>query len=316
MAARLARGQADYAIRARNRGERAADVAMRPGVTARHVRRLWEGYRRTGRARVQRSPGRPGKGPTASLVRAVLSEHDMYGYGARQITRQLRGKRDMSYHAAYMIMRKNGRTEPSEARSRKRARVRYERKYSCALWHVDWHIARDPRFSGTSLVAHLDDSSRCVVGARLFERATSENAVIAMSLAIAAFGKPAAILSDNALCFVGRGGRLDDPGARRKATAFQEDLLRRGTRQTAPRPYRPQTNGRPERFLRSPEREIPYHDGLPEYVTHYNEYRLHGSPDWRSMETPLKAFVSRKATPAIRKKNPGWADEDTGDGRT
>ena len=42
MAARLARGQIGYAVRARKREERAADIAMRPGVSARHVYRLWE----------------------------------------------------------------------------------------------------------------------------------------------------------------------------------------------------------------------------------------------------------------------------------
>ena len=166
-----------------------------------------------------------------------------------------------------------------------------------------------------NLVVILDDSSRCVVAALLFKHATSENAVIAMRDAIAAFGKPAAVLSDNGACFVGGGGRRGAPRGKRKPTAFQAELARRGTGQVTTRPHHPQTNGKLERFFRSLE-EISRHDGLPEYVEYYNGYRLHFSLDMAARETPLKAFMARKATPAIRKKNPNWADEDMGDGAT
>ena len=215
VAARLIQKQVDYVILARKRGERAADIAMHLGVTARHVRRLWAEYLGTGRAHVQRKPGRPGKGPTDAQVRAVLAEHDAYGKGVVQTAESVRDKCHISYRAAYRIMKGAGRVTPSEARSRKRTWVRFERRYSCALWHIDWHTMRDPRFSGTSLVVILDDSSRCVVAARLFMDATSENAVIALRDAIAAFGKPDTILSDNGACFVGRGR----PAGRSRAQA-------------------------------------------------------------------------------------------------
>ena len=160
-----------------------------------------------------------------------------------------------------------------------------------------------------NLAVILDDSSRCVVAALLFRRATSRNSVIAMCDAIAAFGKPAAVLSDNGACFVGRGGR-------RKPTLFEAELLRRGIRQTASRPCHPQTNGKMERLFQSLEREIKYRKSLAAYISYYNEDRLHGSLDIDSYETPLMAFRARKASRAIRKKNPKWADEDISDGPT
>ena len=78
---------------------------------------------------------------------------------------------------------------------------------------------RDPRLSSMNLVVCPDASSWCVVGARLFERVSSENAVIALREAIAAFGKPASVLSDNGACFVDRVGRKGASGKRYKPTA-------------------------------------------------------------------------------------------------
>ena len=45
-----------------------------------------------------------------------------------------------------------------------------------------------------------------LTGAALFENATSENAAMPLRLAITRFGRPASILSDNGLCFVGQNG--------------------------------------------------------------------------------------------------------------
>ncbi len=75
------------------------------------------------------------------------------------------------------------------------------------MWHVDWRIMRDSRFRGFNLVTYLGDSSRCIVAAQIFTQATSENAVTVLRKAIANFGAPATILSDNGSCFEGQNGR-------------------------------------------------------------------------------------------------------------
>ncbi len=45
----------------------------------------------------------------------------------------------------------------------------------------------------------------------------------------------------------------------------------------------------------------------------YNERRLHFSLDIDNYETPLKAFFTKKATEAIRKKDPKWMEADSND---
>ncbi len=54
------------------------------------------------------------------------------------------------------------------------------------MWHVDWHVMKDERFKGLNLI---DDASRCIVGAALFEHVTSENAAL-LRLAMKRFGAP------------------------------------------------------------------------------------------------------------------------------
>ena len=54
-------------------------------------------------------------------------------------------------------------------------------------------------------------------------------------------------------------------------------------------PYRPQANGRPERFLRNLELGMRYRSGLEGYID-YNEDRLHGSLDIDSLETYLRVL--------------------------
>ena len=77
-------------------------------------------------------------------------------------------------------MKESGLVVPSEAKSRKRKWVRYERKHSNSMWHTDWHVMKSSRMRGLCLITFLDDASRCVTGAGRFIQATSENAVVAL----------------------------------------------------------------------------------------------------------------------------------------
>ena len=87
---------------------------------------------------------------------------------------------DISRSCVYPIMKSNDLIIDSPVKSRKRKWVRYERLYSSAMWHTDWHVMKDPRMKDLNLITYLDDASRCVTGAALFKETTSENAVAAL----------------------------------------------------------------------------------------------------------------------------------------
>ena len=62
-------------------------------------------------------------------------------------------------------------------KQRKRKWVKYERRHSMSLWHTDWYLIEDDRWSGKWLIAYLDDASRFIVGYGIFDEATTENAI-------------------------------------------------------------------------------------------------------------------------------------------
>ena len=311
MSGRITEEARQYLVRKRKRGVSPSQIARDLGITARHVRRLWARFLKTGTTRARM--GRPRTHATASQIRLVTGAHRMRPAGVVRTARGLRKNHDISYCAVYRILKKNGAVVASAAKSRRRKWVRYERRYSNAMWHVDWHEMKDPRFRGLHLVTYLDDASRCVVAARVFTQATSENAVLALRDAMGRFGTPAAILSDNGACFVGRNGRRSAPGGRWKPTAFEAELLDCGIELINSRPHHPQTNGKIERFFRSVEDEIWHYESMSAYIGYYNEERLHFSLDIDNYQTPLRAFSDKKATEAIRNKYPKWMEEDTND---
>ncbi len=227
--------------------------------------------------------------------------------------RRLRRGHDISYCSACRILEKAGAVAASAAKPGRRERVRYERKCPDAMWHVDWHEMKDPRFRGLQLVAYLDDASRCAVAARVFTQATPGNAVLALRDAIGRFGTPATVLPGNGSCFVGRNGRRKAPPRPWKPTAFEAELPGLGIELINSRPHHPQTNGKIERFFRSVEDGTWHYESMSEYMAYYNEDRPRFSLDIDNYQTPLKAFHDKEAVAAIRESNPGWMEAEADD---
>ena len=300
-----------YIIRQLKKGRDTKVVAEEMKVSQRHVQRLWAEYLKTGTAHIQGRAGRPkGADPSDAEVEMVLDTHRRWPDGVQLTVKRLRRAGcNIGYTRVYQILKSNGLITASPVKSRQRKWVRYERLYSNAMWHTDWHIMKDPRMKGLNLITYLDDASRCVTGAALFREATSENAVTVLRQAIGRFGMPATILSDNGSCFVGAGGRKKPKGTW-TPTLFENELLALDIGLINSRPYHPQTNGKLERFHRSIEDEIWRYGGLDDYIEYYNTDRLHWALDIDNYETPMMAFRNKAATDAIRSQNSKWMEAD------
>ena len=84
---------------------------------------------------------------------------------------------------------------------------------------------------------------------------------------------------------------LTDNGSCYRAKTFLKRCHELNIRKRFTRPYRPQTNGKAERFIQTLLREWAYFrvyrtsnersDVLPIYLTHYNEHRLHGGIQYK-----------------------------------
>ncbi len=297
-----------YVIREKEKGTLNATIAESMKISSRHVRRLWAKYRSTGSLPTISSGGRPAtKTISDEEVEMVLAECRRGCSGVGRVTKALADK-NISGRTVYNIMKKHGLVESCPAKAKKRKWVRFERQYSNAMWHTDWHVMKDFRVRDLNLITYLDDASRCVTGYGVFKEATGLNAVEVLRQAILAFGTPASILSDNGSCFVGV--RSGTPKGTWTPTIFESELLDRGIQLINSRPYHPQTNGKLERFHRTLETEVRRHDSLDDFVTYYNERRLHWSLDIDNHQTPLKAFHDKATYETIRVDNPNWMEVD------
>ena len=243
MRTRLEQKQIDYIIRERKKGRKASHIAEEMKISQRRVQQLWAEFRDVGKVHILQKPGRTEVHPTKEQIQAVLDARKTIPAGATRTAKYLRGKNlEISYSLVYKIMKDNDMVTASAAKSRRRKWIRYERRYSNAMWHTDWHDMKEPRFRGYKLITYLDDASRCVVAATVFKEATSENSVAVLRAAIKEFGAPATILSDNGSCFVGV--RRKVPSKSWTPTVFEAELLDRGIELINTRPYHPQTNGK------------------------------------------------------------------------
>ena len=286
-------------------------VAEELNISQRHVQRLWAEYVKTGKIHSRGNVGRPKKPkPSDAEVTMVLETHRRWPDGVQMTVRRLRRAGcDISYVRVYGILKSNGLVTASPAKSRQRKWVRYERLYSNAMWHTDWHAMKESRMKGLNLVTYLDDASRCVTGAALFKESTSKNAVAALRQAVGRFGVPATILSDNGSCFVGARGRKKSSGTW-TPTLFEDELLAPNIKLINSRPCHPQTNGKLERFHGSVKNKIWRYSCLDDYVEYYNTDRLHWALDIDNYETPLMAFRNKTATDEIKMQDPKWMEAD------
>ncbi len=182
--------------------------------------------------------------------------------------------------------------------------MQYACRYSNAMWHVDWHLIKDSHLKRLNLIVFLDDVSRCVTGASVFQNATSENAASMLRQAISQYTMHLSRCSDN-------GSALQEESLDvRKDDGCSPRLKRNVANNIVPitaKTYRPQTNGNLKRFFGTLESEFVHFDSVEEFMEFYNEQRTHFSLDIRNGQTPLMAPHSKKDARRDQKEQPyGW----------
>ncbi|MGQ9515159.1 MAG: hypothetical protein ACUVTL_08965 [Thermoproteota archaeon] len=85
----------------------------------------------------------------------------------------------------YKIICKYGLNRPLR---KPRKRLRWEREKPNDLWQTDW------KWLKKWIIAYLDDQSRLIVGAGLFEEASTENALEVLREVVRRYGTPKQIL--------------------------------------------------------------------------------------------------------------------------
>lgn len=268
-------------------GEPAEEVALGVGLSRTAVYRWWRRYRREGTAGLTDRSSRPHRSPRA-LPR----------YRRRQIQRLRHQHQSALEIAAALhlpvptvvhIQRQLGLARLSRLTPRPPVH-RYERQVPGALIHLDVkklgrigrighriHGDRRRRSRGIGweyLHIAIDDATRLAYAA-LYPDETAVSTAAFLAQAVAWFQRQG--LRCRAL--------LTDNGGGYRGHRFRHLRRHLGLRHVWTRPYRPQTNGKAERFIRTTLKGWAYHAAyrssleraraLPEWLRYYNTERPH-----------------------------------------
>jgi transposase InsO family protein len=196
----------------------------------------------------------------------------------------------------------------ARARPRKRPRdsyLRFERPGPMQLWQMDivGGVKLVSMVTGelreAKVVTAVDDHSRYCVIARVVERATGRAVCLALAEALARFGVPEEINTDNGKQFTDRFGRH---GSRNGEVLSGKICRRNGITHRLTAPASPNQNGKVERFhgtfrpdfldISGPFTSVDQAQAAVDaWVAHYNAERPHQALDQKVPVTPADRFA-------------------------
>jgi len=273
-------------IRRLEAGARLCDVAAALDLSTTSVRRWWRRYQQEGVAGLSDRSSRPHRSPRAlpRVRRRQITRRRQWGWSSLRIARDLRLPLPTVVH----VQRRLGlahRPRPAAPPVR-----RYERATPGELVHLDikklgrfrrvghrihGDHGRRSRGSGSEFLhIAIDDRTRLAYAA-LFPDETAASATAFLALAHRWFAARGVVVR----------GLLTDNGSAYRGHRFGALCGRLGLRHHWTRPYRPQTNGKAERFIRTCLGEWAYArsyptsvaraSALPDFLRYYNEDRFH-----------------------------------------
>lgn len=217
----------------------------------------------------------------------VLEIRKKHGSGACTIEKYFKKKGfSVTHNKINQVLQYEGLLNKKMGKRTKRKYIRYEAENINDQWHMDWSI--DP-LTKKNLFAILDDKSRFIVFAGLFDSANAENTAFALHKAIKKYGAPKELVSDNGTHFKD----LQNKKVNKELTVIENKY---GIKHIFIRPGYPQSNGKIERWFGSYKMEFPRmnYDQVKDFLTwtkYYNFERIHMSLDY---ETPAHVYLSVK----------------------
>jgi transposase InsO family protein len=270
-----------------------SQVCRECGISRKTFYKYVARYRGEGLAGFEQRSRRPHRTPhmvAGEIEDAVVScrkqlAEEGFDHGARSIQSSLAqdrswARRVPSVATIHRILVRRGFVVAQPHKRPKTAWRRFEAKLPNECWQID--ATECTTAAGVALIFNvLDDHSRVACRSRCVVEATAVEAWSTFCQAAQLWGMPAAVLSDNGLCFSGK--------LRGFEVLFEANLRDAGIRPITGRPYHPQTTGKVERFQQTLKRWLRRQDQrrglaadlaelqsrLDEFCVYYNQHRPH-----------------------------------------
>lgn len=273
-----------------NNGWSTAGIAKRFDISRQTVYDIKERFRKDGiNGIVDHQPGSLRTPLNPEFYANVVELRKIHGWGACRIEKYFKSIGfSVSHNKINQVIKYEKLTRKKLGKQGKPKYVRYEAENCNDQWHMDWSI--DP-ISKRKLLAILDDKSRFVVYAGLFDEATGENSAIGLQKAIDTYGIPKEIVTDNGSHFK----KVHSVHTPCEPVKMVEEKY--GIKHIFIRAYHPQSNGKIERCFGSYKGEYPYmnHPKVNSCLTwfhYYNFERIHQSLNY---ETPAHVYLGVKS---------------------
>ncbi len=250
-------------------------------------------------SRPQRSP----RALPASQVEAILAARHAHRFGPHRLARIVGVPRS----TVGDVLARHGLSRLRDQDGPSGIPIRYVRERPGELLHIDVKkLGRIPEGGGHRFLGRVTGTPRSHRGYDYLHVAVDDMSRVAY---VAPFNDErgatcARFVLDAAAFFASHGVRIervltDNAKNYTLSKAFAAALVEIGARHKTTRPFRPQTNGKAERFNQTLLREWAYVrrydtnqarlDALPGFVADYNERRGHGSLEGR---TPMSVLVN------------------------
>ena len=283
-------------------GTPVTEVAERFGVARQTVHRWVAHYRESGIDGLADRSHAPKAHPRriSAEIEAVIC--DLRGahrsWGPRRLVFELerRGHPGVSRSTVYRVLVRHHLIEPVSRRRRRDQYRRWERSAAMELWQMDVTASlflADGR--ECKVITGIDDHSRFCVVATVVMRATAGAVCLAFTTAMAEYGIPGEVLTDNGKQFTGRFGK-----PRPAEVMFERICRENGITQRLTKPRSPTTTGKIERLHQTLQLELlndcgPFagiedaQDAVDAWRKDYNTMRPHQS---LAMAFPAARFTA------------------------
>ena len=215
--------------------------------------------------------------------------------GARRLEKIIEFKhgKHIPHNAIHRVLLHHGLANVNRNKAKRRKPwIRYERKHSLSLVHLDWHTSNHDG-KKVYICVVLDDSSRRILAGGEFDAETTENSLQLLKEAMNKFGCLASIeqvLTDRGTQFYAN--KRDKNG--NADSRFENFLEKNKIKHIKARVNHPQTNGKVEKWNDTYELNRFKFENFDNFVNWYNTVRFHESLDTKwYLQTPDIAFWSR-----------------------
>lgn len=266
-------------------------IAKQLNISKRRVNQIWKDYKTTGKFDLQKV-GRPATRVLSKREKTrILKLHEHQMVGARIIGKLMRFRygAKIGNNLIHELLLSKTMAQPNEKKQKRRKPwIRYERRHSLSAGHMDWHTASWQE--DVQVCTVIDDSSRKILSAVECENATEEETQRLVQKVLHDYGhirRIREIITDHGPQFFS-----NTPNKKGELVMgrFQKYLEAQGIKHILCRYKHPQSNGKQEKWFDTYERHRKKFNSMQEFVTWYNETRVHESLDLR---TPEKVFWER-----------------------